>query len=526
MSIARLFRFITFFFVVFSFSHCASPKPLAGGVKDETPPSVIEAESTVNEQTNFNDDEIVITFDEWIVLKDVYSQLVISPPMPDDPEITQKGKSVIISLPDSLRDETTYTINFGNAITDLNEGNPLENYVFVFSTGSVLDSNSVSGTVIDAVTLQPVDDIWVMMYFTGKDSSVYKSKPDYIARTDEKGNWSIGFLPIDSFHVVALKDENLNFLYDQEGELFGWADEIIYTADDEEVPPIFVFPKENRIIVTDIIHPVPGWMKIVIESPIPKPIPVLEPAIEGSTLLWMGDTLNVFYDPSANYTGYVILNGDSTRVRASTATNTLSQPLTLKMLSGRIKPGSQVLFSSNIPISSLNENLIIVRHDSLGEIAVVANQDSLDNRKISISGPWTGGTRYPVIFLPGALTDYWGRENDTVRHSIVVTGEDQFGDLFLTIDGLDSTKHYLILLNEGDQLRETFVVEGVSNTRLVKKGLLPGSYKIDIIEDLNRNGVWDTGNYDRKTQPEKKMIFTPEALRAGWEQEVKLTWNK
>lgn len=526
MSFFSLIRFLTFFLIVFIFSHCASPKPLAGGPKDEKPPTIIEEESTLNEQTNFNSERIVITFDEWIVLKDVYSQLVISPPMPDDPEITQKGKSVIIELPDSLRRETTYTINFGNAITDLNEGNPLENYVFVFSTGSVLDSNSVSGTVMDAVTLQPVDEIWVMMYFTGRDSAVYKNKPDYLARTDEKGQWSIKFLPVDSFHVVALKDENLNFLYDQEGELFGWADEIIYTGSDNEVAPIFVFPKENRIIVTDVIHPTPGWLKIVVESPIPKPIPVLEPSIDESTYQWEGDTLNVWYDPAENYTGYVILNNDSTRVRASSATNTLAQPLTIKMRSGRIKPGTSATFSTNIPVASINQDLIRVQHDSLGQIAVVATLDSLDSRKISIRGPWIGGTRYPVVFLPGAITDYWGRVNDTIRHSIVVTNEDQFGDLFLTVDGLDSTKHYLILLNEGDKLRDTFVVAEVSTTRLAKRGLLPGKYIIEIVEDRNRNGVWDTGNYDSRTQPEKKMIFTPEALRAGWEQEVKLTWNK
>src|SRR5688500_7789120 len=100
MSFEHLSRLCAFLFAAWVFSSCASPKPLAGGPKDETPPGIITDESTLNEQTNFNNDRIAITFDEWIVLKDVYSQLVISPPMPDDPEITQKGKSVIIILPD------------------------------------------------------------------------------------------------------------------------------------------------------------------------------------------------------------------------------------------------------------------------------------------------------------------------------------------------------------------------------------------------------------------------------------------
>src|SRR5687767_2314198 len=123
---------------VFVLSNCASPKPITGGPADKVPPEIIAEASTPNQQVNFQEKEIVLLFNEWVVLKDVYNQLVISPPMPEEPEVKQKGKAVIIELPDSLRPATTYTINFGSAITDLNEGNVLENYVFVFSTGPVL----------------------------------------------------------------------------------------------------------------------------------------------------------------------------------------------------------------------------------------------------------------------------------------------------------------------------------------------------------------------------------------------------
>src|SRR5688572_11669522 len=106
-------RFLAFIATVLIISSCASPKPLSGGESDTAPPVIIEEESTPNQQTNFKENQVVLTFDEWVALKDVYSQLVISPPMPDEPEIKQKGKSIIIDLPDSLREETTYTINFG-----------------------------------------------------------------------------------------------------------------------------------------------------------------------------------------------------------------------------------------------------------------------------------------------------------------------------------------------------------------------------------------------------------------------------
>ena len=512
--------------IVIALFGCASPKPLEGGPKDITPPEIIEDQSTPNQQTNFTGDEIVLTFNEWVALSDVYSQLVISPLLPKNPEIRQKGKSVIITLPDSLRDNTTYTINFGNAITDLNEGNVLENYVFVFSTGPVLDSISIAGSVIDAVTLKAADDIWVMLYNVGEDSAVYKRKPDYIARTNETGKWSISFLPVDSFNVVALKDDNSNFLYDQESEYFGWLDQTVFTGNQEgELPPIFIFPKEHRTIVKEVIHPVPGWMKIVIEAPPPKPMPTFLPALDSTITLWEGDTLHIWYNPERNYSGFVTLEGDSTQLRSSSQPSMVRQPILIKALSGRIKPGGTAVFSLNVPIVEIDRSKIISQHDSLGVIPLVIERDSIDIRKFRVSGPWQGQNRYPVVFLPGAIRDFWGRTNDTIRQSVTVSGPEQFGDLFITIDSLDKTKQYVILLKEGDKIIDTFVAEGVNHIRIEKRGLSPAKYAIEIVEDINRNKIWDTGSYERRRQPERKMLFNPEGLRAGWEQEVKLTWK-
>lgn len=506
---------------------CASPKPITGGPADETPPAIIENESTPNEQTNFTLDEIVITFDEWVSLKDVYSQIVISPPMPVNPEIKQKGKSVIIELPETLRENTTYTINFGNAIADLNEGNILENYVYVFSTGPVLDSLQLRGTVIDAVTLKAADDVWVMLYQTGEDSAVYKRKPDYLSRTNKEGVWQISFLPADSFDVVALKDDNVNFLYDQEGEYFGWLPAVVYSASTEsELPPIFVFPLEARTVITEVVHVVPGWMKIVIASPYPKPIPVLDPPIANAVSAWDADTLHVWYDPQTNYTGYAILNEDSTQVRASAQPSMLERPVLIRAVTKRLHQGGKAVFSLNVPVASLDTSRIIVMHDSLGNIPLVVERDSTDVRKFTVEGPWISQTIYPILILPGAVTDYWGRTNDTIRQSVAIDSDEQFGDLYMTIEGLDSSMHYVVFLKEGTRTIDTFVIQDRNTVLIIKRGLSPQNYIIEIVEDVNDNGLWDTGNYRLSRQPERKMIFTPEKLRAGWEQEVKMTWRQ
>jgi len=505
---------------------CASPKSITGGPVDDTPPMILEDESTPNQQTNFKEKEIIITFDEWITLKDAFSQLIISPLMPRQPEIKQKGKTILISLPDSLKEETTYTINFGNAIADLNEGNVLENYAFVFSTGAVLDSNKLSGKVINAATLAPADGIWVMLYPVGEDSAVYKRKPEYVAKTNKEGKWNMANIRADSFSVLALKDENLNFLYDLETELIGWIDYTIYILSPNSVlPQIQVFPKEKRTVIRDIIHPVPGWIKIIEDAPLPKPVPELLPPLEGTVTAWEKDTLHIWYSPDKNYSGSALLLDDTTRIRKSESPSPLSTTLPISLVPGRLNPKSAARFSTAVPFTKIDTSRILVVHDSLGVMPFTLATDSLNNRIVEISARWKTTDRQVITFLPGAVTDIWGRMNDTIRRTIVVIPEDQFGDLTLNVDGLDSTRQYLLLVKSGEQVAAHFQIQQLTDTQIKKQGLAPGKYVVELIEDLNSNGAWDTGDYPARRQPERKMIFTLETMRAAWELEAKLSWK-
>ncbi|MGB4850066.1 MAG: Ig-like domain-containing protein [Saprospiraceae bacterium] len=505
---------------------CASPKGPTGGPKDTKPPAIIEKESTPNKQINFHEKEITILFDEWITMKDVYTQLVVSPLMPHDPDIRQKGKGIIIKLPDSLKAETTYTINFGNAIADLNEGNTLENYAFVFSTGSVLDSISLIGSVTNALTLKPADGVWVMLYPVGEDSAVYKRKPEYLAKTNKDGKWTMSNVRSDSFKIVALKDDNQNFLYDQEGELFGWRDSTVYTSQPlVQLSELRIFPLENRNVIKEIINVAPGRLKVVINAPYPKPVPVFLPAIDSSLLIWDGDTLQVYYNPAKNYGGYAVLENDSTKIKASLSPSLINKPAGIKISSARLRPGSQVSIISELPVLSVDTSRILLSHDSLGIIPYRIEKDLRDPRRFNLSATWIEKMRYHLTLLPGAITDYWGRSNDTVKQILVITGADQYGDLTLTVEGLDSSKQYVLLIKEGEHINDTFVIEHQSATQIVKKGLSPGKYTLELIEDLNQNGVWDTGDYHKKRQPERKMVFMPDNLRAGWELEAKVVWN-
>jgi hypothetical protein len=512
------------FQIIFLLS-CASPKAPTGGPKDETPPAIISEESTPNKQTFFKDNKVTITFDEWISLKEVNTQLVISPFLQESPEVTMKGKSIIINLPDSLKAETTYTFNFGNAIADLNEGNILENFSFTFSTGAVLDSSKVSGNVIDVVTMKPAENIWVMLYPVGEDSAVYKHKPDYVAKTNKEGKWSMENIRPDSFNVVALKDDNLNFLYDQETELFGWRDEIVFTAEPYSVvPEILVFPKEKRALIREVSHPNPGWINLVIDAPLPKPEPIFSPAIEGPVKAWSGDTLKIWYNPQNNYAGNVILNNDTSQIRLSAGALRNALPFRISPLTGRLHSSGSAQFLTSVPVVTLDTSKITLGNDSLGNIAYMISVDSMDVRKINVKGEWNAPARYTLTFLPGATTDVWGRANDTIRQYIVVLPPDQFGNLKLSIDGLDSTRQYLVLIKNGELVTEHLTIQNLKEKQIQKGALLPATYTIEIIEDLNRNNTWDTGVYEMRRQPEHKMIFKLEALRASWDLEATISW--
>lgn len=521
----HLFSFVSVVLLTF-LAGCASPKAPTGGPKDETPPAVMEEESTSNFQTNFVPKEIVITFDEWFTLKDVSTQLIISPLMPQKPDVKQKGKSIIISVPDSLSEETTYTLNFGSAIADLNEGNILENYAFVFSTGDILDSVKLNGKVIDALTLTPAEGVWVMLYPVGEDSAVFKRKPEYVAKTNKEGVWSMANIRSDSFDLVALKDDNLNFLYDQETELIGWhTTPVITSTPIVSIPSITVFPKEKRIAIREVIHQAPGWLKMVVDAPIPKPIPQLIPPMDSVDTAWDGDTLHIWYDPDQNYAGKAIVAMDTTTIRTSNKPSLANATLTIAPVTGRLHPLAPAKFKTALPLVKADTSKIKLEIDSIGSLSYTLMIDSLTRRSFTIQAPWQPLSRHNLTILPGALQDVWGRTNDTIRQSIVVHGADQYGDLTIQVSGLDSTRNYILLLKSGEQVEARFEIFQQSTATLKKGGLTPGKFGIELIEDLNANGIWDTGDYSARRQPERKMLFTIDNVRAAWEVETIIVWQ-
>lgn len=212
--------------LVFCLTSCAQQGSLTGGAKDEKPPEVVSS-TPANYTTHFKSDHIEITFNEYFDLKDIAKQLVVSPPMAKKPDFKVKGKTLEINFKDSLQPNRTYAINFGDALVDLNEGNPIKNFQFVFSTGSTIDSLQVGGRVIQALDSKPAEDILVMLYNGNADSLPLKTTPLYLSRTDKEGKFTLKNLAGGSYKIFALKDGNNNLMFDQPTEAVAFQDSLI-----------------------------------------------------------------------------------------------------------------------------------------------------------------------------------------------------------------------------------------------------------------------------------------------------------
>lgn len=211
---------------------CAQQGSPSGGPRDLDPPVAVESDPP-NYSTRFEAKKIQITFDEYIVLDNVNQQLIVSPPTEEQPEVKLKKKTLIIEFEEALKANTTYTFNFGIAIKDLHEGNVLENFEYVFSTGDILDSMSVRGTLKYAENLEvPDEPVSIMLYSDLWDSVPMTDIPLYVGRSNDSGVFSVNNLRPDIYKVFALKDGNNNFLFDLPSEEIAFLDSsLIVNAD-------------------------------------------------------------------------------------------------------------------------------------------------------------------------------------------------------------------------------------------------------------------------------------------------------
>ena len=520
----------------FGLQACANPLAPTGGPRDETPPAVVDEDSSPNFQTNFEKQRIELTFDEWVQVSDIFQQVVVSPPLDKQLDITLRKRTVRVDFADEevLKENVTYTINFGEAVKDLTERNPAENLRFVFSTGDFLDSLTFSGKIIDAQTAEPKENIRVMLYENLADTVVRTERPFYFAKTDKEGKFTIENVKEGTFRAFALEDGDLNYLFNQANEAIGFPDTLVQINGDTSLDlTIRLFTEAQPYRIQDVDSTIYGLLKVQFNAPLEADLLDLSyDTLEQQVIYeYDKDTLKVWYDQVGrqNWSLYIrqdTLVSDTVRVRPGNRAAYMEETI-FKVLSGgtskKFKPSEPVSLNFNQPIASVDTALLFLYEDTLRtRIQPELFFDTLARKELRLNYPWREGMIYALEILPGAITDMYGLNNqDSIIKDYQANLLKNYGNLNLTLTGFDSTAQYIMeLLGRSDALVSRWIASGSENYQRSITNLSAAKYPIRIITDVNRNGRWDTGEYDTQRQPEPIYTRPLEDVRANWDVEA------
>lgn len=527
-------KFLPLFFCVMMallMASCAKRGSITGGLKDTIAP-VLRNSFPENYSTNFNVKEIRINFDEYIKLKDVNKQLIISPPMKYAPVVTPSNASKYISIriKDTLQPNTTYSFNFGNSIQDNNEGNPFQQFKYVFSTGSYIDSLKIGGMIKDAYSKEVDNYVSVMLYEvneTYNDSVVYKQNPRYVTNTlDSNRTFILENLKEGKYLLVAMKDQNNNFRLDPKKDKIGFHPKIISIPTDtlyevslfNEIPG-FRATRPYQASGNRIVVPVDGDGKdaqISVRNG-QENIPVKV------TKMPKQDSLQVWFKPIKTDSVHLLAKKNKFEKEfmvkmKNMKTDTLS--FTAEV-SGTLLPRDKFSLTSSIPIDKIDNSKISIQKKDSSAVAFTTSYDEFD-QKITIDFKNEPLERYKITAFPGAFTDLLERVNDTLTYPLNTQDLAQYGNLRIQLENVKRFPVIVEITNEKGDLITSGYSEG--EKILDFDGLQPNTFTVRIIYDDNKNRKWDTGNFVEKRQPEE-VIYYPGAIvvRANWDVDERVT---
>lgn len=527
----KLLGLLFFTFMALALWQCAKRGSPSGGPKDVTPPELIKAEPK-NYTTNFTAKKIRLYFDELIKLEDVQNQLVVSPPFKNPAEITPMGapsKYIEVVIKDTLRKNTTYTINFGQSIVDNNEGNPNSFLSYVFSTGDYLDSLTLSGAVKDAISRKADEFISVTLYeldSTYNDSTIYKEPPLYITNTgDSLPLFELRNLKAGKYALFGLKDVNKNNMFDQGQDKIAFIEDTI-TIPTDSIYLLNLFREQlnykatvpSLVAKNKIIFGYQGdYRDMNIETLTSLPDSVKTTILKERDK----DTLNYWFTPTDLDSINFIVQNEKAQVLDTFTVKMRGLPLdSLKLttsVSGKLNFEDTFSVLSNTPIVALDTSNISLNISDSIPATYTYELDTLKN-KIDFDFELEPNQKYSFSFLPGAITDFFGVQNDTLDYNLSTGSFADYGNLRMVLGGAVTFPVIVQLTNEkGEVQREIFA----SESQIFEfNNLNPGNYIARVVLDGNGNGKMDTGNYLEKRQPERVSYYPGVIeIRANWEKE-------
>lgn len=593
----------TMTYVLVALFGCASVGNPDGGAYDDIPPRIVSTSPGEN-QTNVRKNKIVLEFDEYIKIENASSKVIISPPQVEQPEIKVTGKKIQIELFDSLRDNTTYSIDFSDGIVDNNEGNPLGNYCFRFSTGDRIDSLEISGYVLKAEDLEPISGVTVGVYSDLSDTAFTTKPLDFISKTDEYGHFTIRGLAEGKFRVYAVRDMDQTFNFSQKNELIAWIDSPVVTRCEQRTRRDTIWTYEetvDTILERTYTHFFPDELVLLAFTPKPTeqymktsgrpshekvimsfamPLDSM-PVIRGlnfneedayivehterydSLTLWMKDTLVYYMDTlkmSVTYLGTDTLGmlvemtdtlslsprrsrdrilrdqarrqeedakelerrrRQLERAGDSVALAKLLAPkisyLDLVVSGGRsLNIGEPITLTAKEPITFLSDTAIHVemREDTIWKnIPFIFNPDSINIMEFTILAEWRPEELYRITVDSASIQGIYGKINNRITEDVQFAKLETFGALTVNVTNAKPSYIAQIMDKSGKVLRSEKVTGGIADFFLLK----PGDHYVRLFDDINGNGVWDSGDWDGKLQPEPVYYINHKySIRADW----------
>ncbi len=523
--------------MILAFTGCAKIVAPVGGPKDTTPPVVVK-ENPSSGSVNFKEKSVKITFNEFVTLNNPIENVIFSPPLNEAADVTIKGKSIVFKWNDTLKSNTTYNVVFADAIKDYNEGNMLSLYQYSFSTGASIDTLQLSGTLVNSETTQPEKGVFVFLYTQNEDSLPKTVRPTYLTKTKNDGTFNFQNIKEGQYKIFALKDINSNLLYDLPNEGIAYSEELV-SPDTIPNTRLSYFIKADTVqSLQSILNYQKGLYRI------PLKLPCISEKSVKSTLLYpqniehylkMNPTLDtITYYFFEDFSDSVVVKIDMPEFRSSDTVTFF--PYKAPYRPGRSKVesklGIQYANSGELYQNlSLHFSFPIKPNYNIETVIIKTGKEKNDTlvERFQIGGTLLNSftvpyhfepkESYEILFKDSLFYGWDGTTNDSLTIKFTTKSERDYGTLTMNYIVPEGELNYVIWLI--DPTNKKVQTDMISKTTVIKYDhLVPGNYKIKVIKDQNGNGRWDTGDYDKKVQPEQILFFEKQlSVRGFWELE-------
>jgi len=530
----RFYNTLFFISIALIIASCANRGSPSGGEKDILPPVILKSVPE-NYSTNFKGNEIRIYFDEYVKTKNLSRQLVISPPMNTQPNITPLGsasKYITIKIFDTLQPNTTYAFNFGNSIVDNNEENPFKYYRYVFSTGDFIDSLAVKGNIKDALKFDVDDFVSVGLYeldSTYTDSLIYKTQPNYITNTlDSTTNFTIENVKAGKYMLRALKDNNSDNKFQQKTEKIAFYETpITLPQDTSKTFELQLFAEEvnyrtvkpSLVAGEKIIFGYEGDYKNTKIELLSKVTDSFKGRYYKNEKT---DSLFYYYNPRLKVDSLIFKVSNRKVIDTFTVRIKDKERDSLVVNSspkGTIGIEKDLYVSANIPFESIDETKISIRDKDSSLVDFKTEYDSLKN-SYALKFKKAQDNKYKIQLLPNALTDLFENTNDTLNYSLNTQTEYQFFNSRIILENAK----YPVIVQLTDSKFEVMAEQYITEAQPIDfRFLEPKKFYLRVIYDSNKNGKYDTGDYLKGIQPER-VSYHPDIIEgtAGFDEVTSL----